>query len=77
MVSKTNVFGNDVAGDSMPGNCGVSSLSGGPLNVATVFWGVPDGPGDDPADQLCLLVPHGGLVVEPALAKEIKVKPPR
>ena len=77
VVSKTNVFGNDVAGDLMLTNCGVSSLSGGPLNVATVFWGAPNGPGDDPADELCLLVPHGGLVVEPPLAKEIKVKPPR
>jgi hypothetical protein len=77
VVSKTNVFGNNAQPDPMATNCGITSLSGGPLSVATVFWGVADGPGDDPADELCLLVPHIGLVDEPPATKEIKVKPPR
>ncbi len=77
-VSKTNVFGNGPSVvDPALTNCGVASLSGGPLDVATVFWGAADGPGDDPADELCLLVPHMGLVAEPQATKELKVKPPR
>ncbi|MCC6850138.1 MAG: right-handed parallel beta-helix repeat-containing protein [Deltaproteobacteria bacterium] len=77
VVSKTNVFGNNAAPDPIATNCGVTSLSGGPLALATVYWGAASGPGADPADELCLLVPHGGLVTAPPATKEMRVKPPR
>jgi hypothetical protein len=79
-VTKTNVFGNGAdASDPAFANCGVTSASasGGPLTLAPVFWGAPAGPGDDPADRVCLLVPHVNVVDEPPLAKELKVKAPR
>lgn len=77
-VTKTNVFGNGAdASDPAFANCGIASTGGGPLTITPIFWGDPAGSGDDPADRLCLLVPHVGVTDEPVLAKELKVKPPR
>ena len=77
-VTKTNVFGNGAdASDPAFANCGIASAGGGPLTLSPVFWGDGGGPGADPADRICLLVPHGNVTAEPALTKELKVKPPR
>lgn len=77
-VTKTNVFGNGAdASDPAFANCGIASAGGGPLTLAPVFWGDAAGPGDDPADRLCILVPHVNVIDEPVAAKELKVKPPR
>jgi hypothetical protein len=75
-VTKTNVFGNGADGtDPAFANCGIASAGGGPLTLTSVFWGDAGGPGDDPADRLCLLVPHASVIDEPILTKELKVKP--
>jgi hypothetical protein len=77
-VTKTNVFGNGAdATDPAFADCGIASAGGGPLTLTSVFWGSAAGPGDDPADRLCLLVPHASVIDEPILVKELKVKPPR
>jgi len=77
-VTKTNVFGNGAdASDPAFASCGITSAGGGPLTLTPVFWGDAAGPGDDPADRLCLLVPHVDVTVEPVATKEVKVKPPR
>jgi hypothetical protein len=77
-VTKTNVFGNGAdASDPAFANCGIASAGGGPLTLPSVFWGDAAGPGADPADRLCLLVPHANVVADPILTKELKVKPPR
>lgn len=78
-VTKSNIFGNATdATDPAFANCGVASNGGGPLTLTSIFWGDPAGPGDDdPADRLCLLVPHFDVVDEPVATKELKVKPPR
>lgn len=77
-VTKTNVFGNGAdASDPTFANCGIASTGGGPLTLTPVFWGDAGGPGDDPADRLCLLVPHFNVTDEPVATKELKVKPPR
>jgi len=76
VIGKSNIFGNNVVADPVVTNCGVTTLSVGPLNVAGDFWGAATGPGADPADDLCPFVPQIGLVVEPPATKEIKVKAP-
>jgi parallel beta-helix repeat protein len=76
-IAESNLVGNNASPDPAVTNCAVTSLAPGPLSVATNFWGAATGPGADPADELCLLVPQTGLVSDPPALLEIRVKPPR
>lgn len=74
VLSQSNVFGNNVVADLAAVNCGVASQSSSALDVARNFWGAATGPGADPADDVCPLVPVAGLVVEPVATKALGVK---
>jgi hypothetical protein len=75
-VSKTNLFGNAGGAVNVPNanfNCGTLATGAFVLIATQNFWGVPAGPGDDPADRACNGV-GGTTTVAPVATKEIKVK---
>jgi hypothetical protein len=67
-ITRSNVYGNDPML-----NCGLSGAGDIVVEATDVFWGAAQGPGGDPADELCVTV--GGAVdaSDPA-KKEFKVK---
>ncbi len=76
VVTKNSIFANhsgldlDVATE----NCGVALGTATPPLLTQNFWGAAAGPGVDPADQVCPLVPVATVEVDPVATKEIKVK---
>jgi hypothetical protein len=56
-VHRNEIFGNgteaatDNQGVPIPLNCGIVNQSGGPVDATDNFWGSPNGPGPDPADN--------------------------
>jgi parallel beta-helix repeat protein len=76
-VTKNSIFGNHFATDDLiiGSNCGVllgATVQTPPL-LTQNFWGDAAGPGSDPADALCTLVPSAATTA-PFATKEIKVK---
>jgi hypothetical protein len=74
-VTGNTIAGNHAGPDDTLGaglNCGVA-LAGAPPALAGNFWGAAGGPGPEPADALCPLVPSLP-VVQPVAAAEIRVK---
>jgi parallel beta-helix repeat protein len=77
VVTKNSIYGNHFATDAliMSNNCGVllgATVQTPPL-LSQNFWGDAAGPGDDPADVVCTLVPLVPTIA-PFAPKEIKVK---
>jgi hypothetical protein len=56
-VHRNEIVGNgiepatDINGFPIPLNCGIVNQSGGPVDATDNFWGSPNGPGPDPADN--------------------------
>lgn len=78
VVTKNSIYGNHVGTDDVAvlpaANCGVAvAVTDVPL-LTQNFWGAATGPGDDPADAVCLLGMSPEPQVEPVATKEIKVK---
>jgi hypothetical protein len=51
-IHRSNIYGN--AGGASPSietNCGISNLSGRQIDARNNFWGLPSGPGANPADN--------------------------
>ena len=74
--------GNSIAGNhagvdatlSPSGNCGVASLAATAPELPGNFWGAPGGPGPDPADAFCPIVPTSPPLFDPVATREIRVK---
>jgi Right handed beta helix region len=68
VITENNIFGNDTLG----GNCGLLNQSGTTLAAPNNFWGVPSGPGPDPADAVCN---DAGLttIVDPVATKAFHI----
>ena len=74
--------GNSIAGNhagvdatlSPSGNCGVASLAATAPQLSGNFWGGPGGPGPDPADAFCPIVPTSPPVFDPVVTREIRLK---
>jgi hypothetical protein len=50
-IHQNNIYGN-VGGYSIPRpNCGIVNVSGFTVDATNNFWGLPSGPGPDPADD--------------------------
>lgn len=54
-------------------NCGTLARTGATLDVSASFWGAPDGPGADPADDVCNEL-GGTTTVGSNASREITVK---
>jgi len=77
-VAKSSIFGNHIGNDPDVGgaNCGFATLGTTPQILTPDFWGAPNGPGPDPADDLCFLNAQSGpTATDPVAAKEPKIKP--
>lgn len=74
--------GNSIAGNHagtdplLPpaGNCGVAFGATSTPSFPGNFWGAPGGPGPDPADAFCSLVPTPAPSFDPVVPSEIRVK---
>ena len=75
-ITSTSLFGNAAGIVLVPGanaNCGTLARAGATLDVSASFWGAPDGPGADPADDVCNEL-GGTTTVGVNASHEIKVK---
>jgi hypothetical protein len=75
---RNNIYGNGTsetpfAGEPQP-NCGLLNASRMNLIAPNNFWGLPSGPGPDPADEVCNIL-GSTTVVEPVAVRPFR-KPP-
>jgi len=71
-VTTSNLVGNGPKALGGRLNCGTLNEAF-PLAATNVFWGAADGPGDDPADDVCDLL-AGVTTVDLVAAKPFKIK---
>ena len=50
-IVRSTIMGNGIIGSS---NCGVTNQTGHEIDAFANYWGAPNGPGPDPADDQCL-----------------------
>ncbi len=50
-ISKNNIYGNNSVSFNGLTNCGIQNMSGNAIFATGNFWGMPSGPGPDPADN--------------------------
>ena len=77
-IHRSNIYGNVGGNSSTEPNCGISNQSGRPIDARNNFWGLPSGPGPDPADEACVdrasVVPFARkpFPIQAALTKQAK-----
>ena len=49
-INRNNIYGNMGIGSSSEPNCGITNQSEQRIDARNNFWGLPSGPGPDPAD---------------------------
>ncbi len=65
-----NLFGTFDSGFA-PSNCGLRNVFGDSVDASRNYWGAADGPGADPADDVC-----GSVVIfDPVSRREKRVRP--
>jgi hypothetical protein len=68
----SSLFGNGAEAGVPNPNCGLLAVAAG-ISAAGNFWGSPDGPGADPADEVCGSE-AGSAVTEPFAPHEVAAK---
>jgi Right handed beta helix region len=73
-----NIFGNgtilvDVVNEPPRLNCGLLNESGTRVNATNNFWGLPSGPGADPADDVCTAGQGSVTIVNPVATSLIRI----
>ena len=72
-IVDSNIYGNGTDGGFI--NCGIN-VSGGTLTATDVWWGAATGPGPDPADAACNMLPAATTPFA-TMPVKVKVKPLR
>jgi hypothetical protein len=72
-IHRSNLYGNVGGGSSSEPNCAITNQSAARIDARNNFWGLPSGPGPDPADEACNASAEGEILVEPFATKPFPI----